>query len=309
LMKKFTPPLLTSASQSYDNAVDMLRPIDVPLNATGLKPSDGSFIANDQLLLFDNSQVGINKTPSATYFYDTSVGDHGGWRLSGELGANDHGSDMIPAGNAMIVRKAQTGGGATAFWTNAFPVKAVSAYTPKVHNTTPSTTTFNLNLSLTGVLATNPTIGVIGVEPRMGGGAGFNTHQVVFSFPSAVTVTGTPQGKVTSGVGTVANSGNVTVTGSTVTVDLTGVNNAQRMMVTLIGVNDGTNTNDIAVPMGVLLADVNASHRVDANDVFQIRSLSLVTLDNTNFQNDVDLSGRIDVNDVFQSRQQSQTGF
>jgi hypothetical protein len=81
------------------------------------------------------------------------------------------------------------------------------------------------------------------------------------------------------------------------------------MMVTLIGVNDGTNTNDIAVPMGVLLADVNASHRVDANDVFQIRTLTLAPLDNTNFQNDVDLSGRIDVNDVFQSRQQSQTGF
>jgi hypothetical protein len=87
------------------------------------------------------------------------------------------------------------------------------------------------------------------------------------------------------------------------------VPNAVLVTLTLNNVHDNTNGFTDTIPMGVLLADVNASHRVDSNDIFQLRGVSLQALDTTNFQNDVDLSGRIDSNDVFQARQQSQTGF
>src|SRR5205823_538513 len=54
LMKKLAVPLLTSPSQQQDNAIAMLRPVNVPLVSTGLAPIDKSFTENDQLLLFDN---------------------------------------------------------------------------------------------------------------------------------------------------------------------------------------------------------------------------------------------------------------
>ena len=111
----------------------MIRPVDVTLLTSGLTPTDGSFVAStmansirnqsritlkDQLLLFDNSQVATNKTPSAVYYYLDAIGKAGGWKLSGD-GLTDHGTDIIPAGTALVIRKAKTAGGATVFWTNA----------------------------------------------------------------------------------------------------------------------------------------------------------------------------------------------
>jgi uncharacterized protein (TIGR02597 family) len=134
LTKKVTVPLISSAGQSQDNAVSMIRPIDVALKATGLNPEDGSFAATtapplsprnqdpvlqDQLLLFDNSQVAINKQPSATYYYFVGFSlRNRGWRLVGGTAA-DRGNDLILAGSAMIVRKAKNTSAQTSFWTNA----------------------------------------------------------------------------------------------------------------------------------------------------------------------------------------------
>jgi uncharacterized protein (TIGR02597 family) len=133
LTKKFATPLATSASQLKDNAAAMIRPVDVALSATGLSPTDGSFVASttsnstkndsrlalrDQLFLFDNTQVAMNKTPSAVYYYLDALGHAAGWKLSGD-GLTDHGTDIIPAGTALVIRKAKTAGGATVFWTNA----------------------------------------------------------------------------------------------------------------------------------------------------------------------------------------------
>jgi uncharacterized protein (TIGR02597 family) len=125
--------LVTSATQAQDNAVAMIRPVDVTLNATGLSPADGSFVATqtprnivdtkrpatmDQLLLFDNTQVAMNKTPTAIYYYLSAVGKAAGWKLSGD-GYTDHGNDGIPAGSAVLIRKAKTATAQTVFWTNA----------------------------------------------------------------------------------------------------------------------------------------------------------------------------------------------
>ena len=132
LTKKLATGLRTSASQAQDNAVSMLRPVDVTLNQSGLGPADGSFVATppmlrvrgrglvlkDQLLVFDNSAVAYDKQPSAIYYYSEGPGRLAGWKLVGD-GSADHGDDLIPAGSAMVIRKAKTAAGQTVFWTNA----------------------------------------------------------------------------------------------------------------------------------------------------------------------------------------------
>ncbi len=135
LMKKLAVPLMTSSVSVQDNPVSMIRPIDVALDSTGLNPADGSFVATpavvgvtvrnptgvmkDELLVFDNSQAAINKQPSATYYYAKSNTFRDvGWKLLGD-GATLHGSDVIPGGSAMLIRKANSATGQTTFWTNA----------------------------------------------------------------------------------------------------------------------------------------------------------------------------------------------
>lgn len=124
LTQNKTTILRTSNSVAQDNAVSMVRPIGVTLNQTGLSPADGSFVGTprpnsikDQLLLFSNTQVRHNKRPSATYFYYTGTAGPQGWKLKG-AGTADHGNDIIPAGSAIVVRKARTATGASVFWTN-----------------------------------------------------------------------------------------------------------------------------------------------------------------------------------------------
>lgn len=127
LTEQFATRLRSLAAKAQDNAVSMTRPVNVTLNQTGLNPNDGSFIASvpsgelrgqkvavkDQLLLFDNSVAAINKQPSAVYYYTS------GWRLLGDPLAGDHGNDVIPAGSAMLIRKAKAASDTTVFWLNA----------------------------------------------------------------------------------------------------------------------------------------------------------------------------------------------
>ena len=122
LTDKFATALQTLNSGAQDNAVSMIRPIGVTLNQTGLSPADGSFVGTtvpsqikDTLLIFNNAQVKHNKKPSAIYFYFS--GTPTGWKKKG-AGTADHGNDVIPAGSAIVIRKAQTATGATVFWTN-----------------------------------------------------------------------------------------------------------------------------------------------------------------------------------------------
>src|SRR5438067_203343 len=91
-------PIIASGSQQQDNPVAMLRPVDVTLDANGLTPIDNSFVQGDQLLLFDNLRQQIGKQPSKTYTFND------GWRLSSDN--LDHSKDIIPAGSAMLVRRA-----------------------------------------------------------------------------------------------------------------------------------------------------------------------------------------------------------
>ncbi|MCE0523092.1 MAG: TIGR02597 family protein [Methylacidiphilales bacterium] len=116
---KLTVPLTTLSAGPQDNAVAIIRPVDSTLNTSGLNTTDGSFVATtgrnfaDELCLYSNSQVALNKSPSSIYYYYNN-----GWRLVGDSPATDHGTDTISAGSALTIRKAATSSGQTVFWTN-----------------------------------------------------------------------------------------------------------------------------------------------------------------------------------------------
>ena len=143
--------------------------------------------------------------------------------------------------------------------------------------------TFDINLPLTGS---------VGVECRSGGAT--NDYQMVISFATPVTVGGA---SVTSGTGSVSS---LSVSGSQVTVNLTGVTNAQRITVTLSNVNDGTHMGDVPVSMGVLVGDVNGNAAVSAADVALTKSQVGATVGGSNFREDVNANGVINSVDVAQ---------
>ena len=284
LLKKLSVYLATSTNQAQNNPVSMVRPINVALDATGLNLGNGSFgggATGDKLLLFNNAAVGIDKLPSAIYTYDTH------WRLSGDSTSSDRGADIVPAGTGFVVQKAANA--QAAFWTNAFPVSAVSAVSRKTHGSTP----FDINLPLGGTP---------GIECRNGG-----VTRVIFTFPVAVSVNamlGTQGASITSGVGSISSvSGAGT---NSVTVNLTGVTNQQWITVTLYGVSDGTYTNDVAVRAGVLLADVNGGSNVDSADLTLVQRQNNKPVTSSNFRMDVSASGNIDSADVTLTQRQNQ---
>jgi Dockerin type I domain len=168
-------------------------------------------------------------------------------------------------------------------------VVPLSAVSRKTHDSI--SPPFDINLPLSGKL---------GIECRSGGPNG--NFQIVATFVAPIVSVG--GATVSSGTG---NAANPVFSGNQIFINLTGVSNAQRITVTLSAVNDGTNTGDVSIPMGVLLGDVDASGRVDATDVFQVRQNTLQNANSSNFRTDVDESGRIDSTDVFITRQQSLT--
>jgi hypothetical protein len=156
-----------------------------------------------------------------------------------------------------------------------------SAVSRKVHG---AAGTFDVNLPLV------PIGGAVGIECRTGLVAG--AHQEVITFPGPVTVGSVA---VTSGTGSATFSGNGT---AVITVDLTGVTNAQRLGVTLMNVNNGTTTGDVMIPMGVLSGDTNANGSVNAGDVAQTKGQSGVAVGAGNFRTDVNSNGAINAGDV-----------
>ena len=117
-------------------------------------------------------------------------------------------------------------------------------------------------------------------------------------------ITGNPQAQVTSGTGQVSN---VSVSGSVVTVDLTNVANAQTLTLTLFGVSDGTNTNDVSIRMSVLLGDTTASSSVNASDIAQTKSQTGQPVGGSNFRTDVTVNGTINSSDISTVKAQSGT--
>ena len=145
--------------------------------------------------------------------------------------------------------------------------------------------------------AGNFDIAASSIECRSGGANG--SYQLVFSFASTLASVG--GASVTSGTGSVANSGIDGGDAHNYIVNLTGVSNAQRVTVTLANVADSAGGNSSAVPitLNVLVGDTNASGGVTASDVSQTKAASGQTVTAANVRLDVNASGNsINASDV-----------
>jgi hypothetical protein len=176
-------------------------------------------------------------------------------------------------------------------WLNCVPLQLTSAVSRKSHGGTP----FDIDLPLTG----QPNI-----ECRTGG-AGKN-HTLVFTFNSPV-VAGSAVATSSLGVGNGSVSGSPIFSGKTMTVNLTGVTDQQKITVTLNNITDTSAQvlTTTAVSMNVLLGDTTANKSVNASDVSQTKSRSGIAISAANFRNDVTLSGSINASDVSQVKANS----
>ena len=162
------------------------------------------------------------------------------------------------------------------FLPNAIPNGDPQVVSRKTHG---SAGTFDINLALAD-------------ECRSGGAS--NDYQLVFIFPVPVTFA---SAAVTAGTGSVSSSSGSGTTN--ITVNLTGVINAQLVSVTLYGVSDGgTGTANLTAQMGVLVGDTTGGGTVNSADVAQSKARSGTAVDATNFRSDVNANGTINDSDV-----------
>lgn len=170
----------------------------------------------------------------------------------------------------------------------AGPVAPTGAVSRKIHG---SAGTFDIALPLTGPP---------GIESRSGGGN--NDYTIVVSFSSAVTFS---SANVTSGTGSVVSA---SANGSDITVNLTGVANAQKILITLAAVSDGTTFNDVMVPMIVLAGDTSGDGQVNGADIAMAKAQSGIAVGASNFRSDFTVDGLINGADVAFVKAKSGTG-
>ncbi len=170
-----------------------------------------------------------------------------------------------------------------------FDPTVIKAVSRKTHGTAG---VFDITLPLTGTP---------GIECRRGQGANGDEHQIVVIFPTSITLNSV---SVTSGVASLAGF-NVNV--NEVTVNLSNVPNAQKIEVTLSGVNNGVTTSNVIVPMSVLLGDTTANGVVNSSDVSQTKAQSGAVVTSANFRNDVTVNGSLNSSDVSSVKAQSGT--
>jgi hypothetical protein len=139
-----------------------------------------------------------------------------------------------------------------------------------------------------------------GIECRSG--AASEEYQIVVTFLNSVTYN---SAAVTSGTGVVSSSsGNGT---TAITLNLSGVTNAQTIAITLTSVNDGSNTGDIAISMSVLNGDTNADGFVNSGDIAQTKSQSGIAVTSSNFREDTNADGSINSGDIGLTKSKSGT--
>ena len=93
------------------------------------------------------------------------------------------------------------------------------------------------------------------------------------------------------------------------TVNLTGVTNAQTVVVTLSGVTDSFSQTlpNTALSVGLLLGDTNGDRFVNAGDALQTRNRSGQATDVANFRSDVNTDGSVNSGDTTIVRARSGT--
>jgi hypothetical protein len=173
------------------------------------------------------------------------------------------------------------------------PFGLASVVSRRSHSTSGS---FDIDLPLTDKA---------GIECRAPGPN--NSYQLVYTFNRDVTVQGTAtltQGSANAPTAALGPQSNQ------VTVNLTGVANAQHLVVSLNGVQTavGEVVNGASGRLDVLIGDVDSTGRVDGNDVSGVQSHTRQAVSNLNNRFDVNGDGRIDGNDVSATQSKTRTG-
>ena len=180
-------------------------------------------------------------------------------------------------------------------WANALhgfaavePLHLASAVSRKSHGPDRS---FDLNLPLTGTPA---------VESRVAGSGG--SHTLVFTFTNDVN---SGSASVTSGTGAVSGSPNFAR--NVMSINLTGVTDAQRLRVTLSGVRDAYSQTLASTPinMNVLAGDTSGDGVVNATDIAQTKFRAGSPVTSANFRADITVDNAINSSDIAKVKMQS----
>jgi len=246
------------------------------------------------LLLMACGTLTLNAGPrtSASYSISAKTTDHGGHRTAsaaythdGSAGSINGISNSAPPG-AVVIK-----GGYVGQLDPDNPVVALEVVSAVSRRTHGGSGMFDIDL---------PRTGLAGVECRAGGAGG--TYQVVVTFATTVTVGGVSVVSINGQAGATQ-----TVNGSVVTVNLSGVANAQTIGITLTEVSNGSTTGEVFVPMGVLVGDTNGNGFVNAGDSLQTRNRAGQATDATNFRSDVNTDGSINSGDTLVVRSRAGT--
>jgi RHS repeat-associated protein len=154
-----------------------------------------------------------------------------------------------------------------------FEILPVSAVSRKTHG---SAGAFDVNLPLTGTP---------GVEPRSG-----STLLLIVTFPRPISFAGASLSTGSAWIASAILSGD----SKTVTINLTGVSNAQNLVVSLNNVNDGTATDNVLIGVSVLLGDVDGNGVVNSLDPPQ----GILPVNASNFRTDITLDGIVNGSDT-----------
>jgi hypothetical protein len=165
-------------------------------------------------------------------------------------------------------------------------MRLVSVASRKTHG---SAGTFDVDL---------PSSGRPGIECRSGGAT--NDYTIVFTFANNVTV---QSANVSAGT-----ASSFSVAANIVTVNLSGIPNAQTATITLGQVNDGTNTSDVEAAISVLIGDTTGNGLVNSSDIAQTQSQTGQPVTADNFREDLTVNGAINSSDIALAQSQSGTG-
>jgi hypothetical protein len=151
-------------------------------------------------------------------------------------------------------------------------------------------------------------MGPVTTEPRSGGAAMAHTIEIFLfgevTFSEAV---------ITRGVGTIdsvtkSRAGELPFPFTIVTVELSGVANAQRLTLALLDVGDGpgpSGEGDFGIRIGYVRGDITNDGAVNASDISSVKAVSGQTTEGGNFRNDVNVNGVITASDIGMVKAQS----
>ncbi len=136
-----------------------------------------------------------------------------------------------------------------------------------------------------------PLMGTTGVECRNNGG----NYTLIVTFSNTMVSGGA---SVIGGTGSVV--GSPTFSGHTMTINLTGVINAQTLTISLTNLTDTFSQVIASATLGAsfLIGDSNGDRIVNAGDAVQTRGRSGQATDATNFRSDVNLDGLVNSGDT-----------